>query len=150
LTSVFLRGANSQHTKVLLDGIPLNDPSNASRLCSTSARSAPTTSSGSKCLRGPQSMVYGSDAIGGVINIVTIRGEGPLAVRASGYGGSFNTGKAGLSVRAATRKSITRWAVLSSPPAASPPPALGWETPSTMALTSARLRDEWVTTSARG
>ena len=31
LTSIFLRGANSQHTKVLLDGIPLNDPSSASR-----------------------------------------------------------------------------------------------------------------------
>jgi len=32
LTSVFMRGAESRHTKVLLDGIPLNDPSNASRL----------------------------------------------------------------------------------------------------------------------
>lgn len=103
VTSVFLRGANSQHTKVLLDGIPLNDPSNASRLFDFSTLSTDNIER-IEVLRGPQSMVYGSDAIGGVINIVTIRGEGPLSVRASGYGGSFNTGKAGLSVSGGDEK----------------------------------------------
>jgi vitamin B12 transporter len=43
-------------------------------------------------------MLYGSDAIGGVINIVTKRGEGPLSVRPGGYGGSFETGQAALNV----------------------------------------------------
>jgi vitamin B12 transporter len=97
VTSVFLRGANSQHTKVLLDGIPLNDPSNATRGFDFSTLLTNNIER-IEILRGPQSMVYGSDAIGGVINIITARGEGPLAVTAMGYGGSFQTGQTGLNV----------------------------------------------------
>ena len=97
LSSVFLRGANSQHTKVLLDGIPLNDPSSASRAFDFSNLTVDNIER-IEVLRGPQSMVYGSDAIGGVVNIITKRGEGPLSVRATGMGGSFNTGQTGLNV----------------------------------------------------
>jgi vitamin B12 transporter len=99
LTSVFLRGANSQHTKVLLDGIPLNDPSNASRLFDFSTLSTDNIER-IEVLRGPQSMAYGSDAIGGVVNIITRRGEGPLSVRAGMLGGSFNTGQTSVNVQA--------------------------------------------------
>ena len=42
-------------------------------------------------LRGPQSGLYGSDAIGGVINIITKSGEGPLKLTAEAEGGSFDT-----------------------------------------------------------
>jgi vitamin B12 transporter len=97
ITSVFLRGANSQQTKVLLDGLPLNDPSNAARSFDFSTLSIDNIER-IEVLRGPQSMVYGSDAIGGVINIVTKRGQGPLSIRAGGYGGSFQTGQAALNV----------------------------------------------------
>ncbi len=96
LTSVFLRGGNSAHTKVLLDGISLNDPSNASRLFDFSNLTVDNIER-IEVLRGPQSMVYGSDAIGGVISIITKRGEGPLAIRATGMGGSFNTAQTSLS-----------------------------------------------------
>jgi vitamin B12 transporter len=95
-TSVFLRGGNSGHTKVLLDGIPLNDPSSASRAFDFSTLTVDNIER-IEVLRGPQSMVYGSDAIGGVVSIITKRGEGPLSLRASGMGGSFNTGQTSLS-----------------------------------------------------
>lgn len=90
LTSVFLRGANSQHTKVLLDGIPMNDPSNATRGFDFSTLQVDNIER-IEVVRGPQSLLYGSDAIGGVINIVTKRGEGPLSVQANLMGGSFGT-----------------------------------------------------------
>ncbi len=96
LTSVFLRGGNSAHTKVLLDGISLNDPSSASRAFDFSNLTVDNIER-IEVLRGPQSMVYGSDAIGGVVNIITKRGQGPLSLRASGMGGSFNTGQTSLS-----------------------------------------------------
>jgi len=96
LTSVFLRGGNSAHTKVLLDGIPLNDPSSATRAFDFSNLTVDNIER-IDVLRGPQSMVYGSDAIGGVVSIITKRGQGPLSVRTTGMGGSFNTGQTSLS-----------------------------------------------------
>jgi len=89
-TSVFMRGANSAHTKVLLDGIPINDPSSASRGFDFSHLTVDNIQR-IEVLRGPQSILYGSDAMGGVINIITKRGEGPLAVSVSGMGGSLGT-----------------------------------------------------------
>ena len=89
-TSVFLRGANSEHTKVLLDGIPLNDPSGPNRGFDFSTLSVDNIER-IEVVRGPQSLFHGSDAIGGVINIITRRGEGPLAIRTSLMGGSFGT-----------------------------------------------------------
>lgn len=99
ITSVFMRGANSQQTKVLLDGIPINDPSNASRLFDFSTLTTDNIER-IEVLRGPQSMAYGSDAIGGVISIITRRGQGPLSVRAGMLGGAFKTGQTSVNVQA--------------------------------------------------
>ena len=90
VTSVFMRGTNSNHTKVLLDGIDVSDPSNANaafdfgQLLTADIERV-------EVLRGPQSGLYGSDAIGGVINVITRSGSGPLKAAASVEGGSFNS-----------------------------------------------------------
>ncbi len=94
-TSIRIRGAEANHTLVFIDGIEANNPAlsefefefltadNIERV---------------EILRGAQSALWGSDAIGGVINIITKKGAGPLAVNADLQGGSFDTGKTSLNV----------------------------------------------------
>jgi vitamin B12 transporter len=89
-TSVFLRGTNPGHVKVLVDGIDMSDPSSTNdafdfgQLLTGDIERI-------EVLRGPQSGLYGSDAIGGVIAITTKQGSGPPRVSASFEGGSFGT-----------------------------------------------------------
>jgi vitamin B12 transporter len=90
LTAVFIRGANSNHTKVFIDGIDVVDPSTADGAFDFAHLSAADIER-VEVLRGPQSGLYGSDAIGGVINIVTKHGTGPPRFTVGAEGGSFNT-----------------------------------------------------------
>ncbi len=89
-TSVFMRGTNSNHTKVLVDGIDVGDPSSANGAFDFGQFLAQDIKQ-VEILRGPQSALYGSDAIGGVINIITQSGEGPPEVHAGVESGSFDT-----------------------------------------------------------
>src|SRR5580698_17652 len=69
-TSVFIRGTNANHTKVLVDGIDVSDPSSPNDAFAFSQILASDIAR-VEVLRGPASGLYGSDAIGGVIAITT-------------------------------------------------------------------------------
>ena len=73
--SVSVRGANSEHTLFLLDGLELNDPINPSRSYDVSHLPLSRVDR-IEILRGPQGLLYGSDALGGVVNIITRSGRG--------------------------------------------------------------------------
>ena len=89
--TVSLRAAEAGQTLVLVDGIRINDPStvdNEALLGDLLTNSIDRI----EILRGPQSTLYGSDAIGGVVDILTRRGgDGPFALRASAEGGAFDS-----------------------------------------------------------
>ena len=89
-TSVFIRGADSDQTLVLLDGVRLHDPSAPNREASLDHLGVEDIER-IEVLAGPQSVLYGSDAIGGVINIVTQRGAGPPDPVVRFEGGSYST-----------------------------------------------------------
>jgi vitamin B12 transporter len=89
-TSIFMRGTNANHTKVILDGIDIGDPANSNGAFDYAHLLAADIQQ-MEILRGPQSGLYGSDAIGGVISIITKKGEGPPRVTGSLESGSFKT-----------------------------------------------------------
>jgi vitamin B12 transporter len=85
-TQVRIRGAEANHTLVLVDGIDVGDTAGgefdfASLLTEDIDRI--------EVIRGPQSGLYGSKAIGGVINIITRSGKGPLTATARTEAGSL-------------------------------------------------------------
>lgn len=89
--SVFIRGAASTHTLLLVDGMPLGSATTGG----PSFHNLPLSQiERIEILRGPASSLYGSDAIGGVIQVFTRRGEGPARVNAYVGIGSNNTREA--------------------------------------------------------
>ena len=70
--SLFLRGGNSNFTKVLIDGVPVNTPGGALDLSTLTTDNVDRI----EILRGPASMQYGSDAMTGVVQVFTRRAPG--------------------------------------------------------------------------
>lgn len=94
-TSVFLRGTNADHVVVMVDGLRVN----SATLGTTSFESLPLAQiERIEILRGPASSLYGADAIGGVIQIFTKRGEGAAKFNSFAGIGSYNTRRADAGV----------------------------------------------------
>ena len=102
-TQVYVRGADPSQTQVLIDGIDMNmvnDPSNTYDFADLSADNIERI----EIIRGPQSTLYGSDALAGVINIITKKGTGKPKFSLSAEGGSYNTYKGTLGLSGALNK----------------------------------------------
>lgn len=95
---VRLRGAESGQVQVLLDGVEINDPSSAAGDFNFAGLLTPGIER-IEVLRGPQSALYGSDAVGGVVSLTTGVGDGAPTGTLTGEYGSFDTirGSAGIS-----------------------------------------------------
>ncbi len=93
--SVFLRGTNSNHTLVMIDGVRIN-PDNGFGSALQNIRLADVERI--EIVKGPRAALYGSDAIGGVINIITRRVGQGLHYDAHVGGGRYSTYDAGAGV----------------------------------------------------
>ncbi|MGC1966342.1 MAG: TonB-dependent receptor [Candidatus Acidiferrales bacterium] len=87
ITSAFIRGGNSNYNLVMIDGIELNDFGGGFDLSPLPAEGVQQV----EVIRGPESALYGSNAVSGVINIETIRGNGPPHFSFLGEAGSLYT-----------------------------------------------------------
>lgn len=96
LTVVRIRGSESNHTLVLIDGVEVNAIGNDGFFDFSSLDADEIEQI--EVIRGPQGGLYGTGAIGGVVNIITKGGKGPLTIRARGEGGAFNTRDGALQV----------------------------------------------------
>ncbi len=94
-TSIFIRGSNSDQVLVLIDGVEVNSTTlgafNFAHLTTDNIDRI-------EVLRGAGCTLYGSQAIGGVINIITKKGQGPMELSTSAEGGNWSTHREGLAL----------------------------------------------------
>jgi vitamin B12 transporter len=87
VSSLFLRGGESDYVKVLVDGVPVNQSGGGYNWANLTTDNLDRI----EILRGPGSVLYGSDAVTGVVQIFTRRGQGRPTVEAGGEAGTFGT-----------------------------------------------------------
>lgn len=86
-TSLFLRGGESDYVKVLVDGVPQNQPGGFYDFANLGTEDVERI----EIVRGPVSVLYGSDAVAGVVQVFTRRGLGRTDGRLAFGGGSYRT-----------------------------------------------------------
>jgi vitamin B12 transporter len=102
-TSAFIRGADPKNTLVMIDGIMVNDPSSPTREADIGSLNLDNIER-VEVVRGALSVLYGTNATAGVINIITKKGSDKPSVFGSLEGGSYNTWKASAGASGALQK----------------------------------------------
>ena len=97
-TSLFMRGGESDYTKVLLDGVPLNQAGGSIDLAHLTTDNVDRI----EIVRGPVSVLYGSDAMTGVVQIFTRAGRGPTQFGTELRAGTYGATEGALDVRGGT------------------------------------------------
>lgn len=97
-TQIRVRGTEANHLLVLIDGVEANDPSQSDEL-NWGALTASDIER-IEVIRGPQSAMRGSDAMAGVVNIITRSADQPFSAKLFSEAGSFGTHNSGFSVGA--------------------------------------------------
>lgn len=93
--SLFIRGGNSNYTVVMIDGVRINDATSG---LAPLADISPEMIQRIEVIEGPRATLYGADAVGGVVNIIT-RQPGPAQLDAAIGGGSYGTLSGGAALR---------------------------------------------------
>jgi vitamin B12 transporter len=96
VTSLFLRGGESKYVKVLVDGVSVNDPGGAFDFGTLTVDNVDRI----EVVRGPASVLYGADAVTGVIQIFTRRGRGDLRAVLGARGGTYGSSDADATITA--------------------------------------------------
>jgi vitamin B12 transporter len=99
--SVFIRGTNSEDVLVLIDGVPVNDPSIANGSFNFGEDTLDDIAR-IEIVRGPMSGIYGSGAIGGVINLITLQGKGKPKASIELAGGAPAQGQGSATISGST------------------------------------------------
>jgi len=92
-STISIRGANPSQVQVLVDGMRVKSPTLGQIDLSDLS---PDLIERIEIIRGPQSTLYGADAIGGVVNIITRKGRGPFSLWATQEAGNYDTLRSGL------------------------------------------------------
>src|SRR5439155_8549934 len=87
-SSITIRGANSNQVQVLVDGVRVKSTTTGQADLSDLS---PDLIERIEVIRGPQSTLYGADAIGGVINVITKKGKGPFSGSVQQEAGNYDT-----------------------------------------------------------
>jgi vitamin B12 transporter len=103
-TSFFIRGAKSDHTQVLLDGVRLFDPQSTSGYFYAYGYMSLDNLEKIEVTKGPYSTLYGSDSIGGTINLITKKGQGKPSLSYTQEFGSYQTYREKLSSQGEIQK----------------------------------------------
>lgn len=102
-TSVRIRGSEGNQTLVMIDGIEVNNPAANSEFDFSSLLAQEVERV--EVLRGPQSALYGSDAVGGVVNIITRKGDGKPTMTLKAEGGTLGSAEGLATVSGSTERS---------------------------------------------
>ena len=100
LTSLFLRGGESRYTKVLIDGVPVNSAGGSFDFSHLTTDNIDRI----EIVRGPASVLYGADAVSGVVQIFTRRGAARPTASLSARGGTYGTLDGDLETLGATNR----------------------------------------------